>query len=332
VKNPEHLDVWDSAERGDTTILRYHLQKDKEKKVMLNARGAWERTPLHWACSNGQINTTEVLIEFGADINVRDEQGWTPLHFACNNGHKNVVLFLLKNGAKMIEDNFQRPPLYFAKKKSIRNLLLGIPKEREDSLADDLSKLVNDKSTSDIIIDLNGITVFAHRGILSARSEFFRSLLCGGMKETNSTVITLKEGENPQIFIKVLEYIYTGRVKDTGEDYIYALNLLKAADHYCLSYMKYLCENIVEKKFTLNNIGEIISTAEEYMNKRLKSLCFDYVFREVENMKNPKHEYKPILSMNENLWKELATYLEERLKATSKQISKLYVGDLSKKE
>jgi len=326
--------VWDSAERGDTFVLRYLLQRDKKEKIMLNARGAWQRSPLHWACANGQINTVEVLIEFGADVNIQDEQRWTPLHFACNNGHKNVVSFLLKNGANIsIEDSFNRPPLHFAKKKSIRDLLLGIPKEHEDSLADDLSKLVNDKSTSDIAIDLNGVTLFAHRGILCARSEFFRSLLSGGMKETDLTVVTLKEAENPQIFLKVLEYIYTGRVKDTGEDHIYALNLLKAADHYCLSHMKLLCENIVEKKLTLNNVGEIVSIAEEYMNKRLKSVCFDYVFRELDNMKNPKHEYKPILTMNENLWQELATYLEEKLKGvTPKQISKLYARDLSGKQ
>jgi ankyrin repeat protein len=35
----------------------------------------------------------------GANINVKDNNGWTPLHEATLNGHKQLVDLLIKNGA-----------------------------------------------------------------------------------------------------------------------------------------------------------------------------------------------------------------------------------------
>ncbi|PVD19484.1 hypothetical protein C0Q70_19973 [Pomacea canaliculata] len=44
-------------------------------------------------------------------------------------------------------------------------------------LQEDLARLVNDKDTSDISFNIEGQTFYAHRGILSVRSQYF-SLLC----------------------------------------------------------------------------------------------------------------------------------------------------------
>jgi len=312
--NPEGLDVWDAAERGDAIVLRHILSAEKGK-LLLNAKGAWQRTPLHWASANGQLNCVKVLVEFGADVNAQDETGWTPLHFACNNAHKKIVQFLIPIAQLNIEDAFNRSPLHFAKKRSIRNLLLCV-KEPENTLSDDLGKLVNDQATSDIAFDLKGTLIYAHRGILVARSEYFRSLLLSGMKESSSgtKVITLQEEEH-STFVEVLKYIYTNELKAASLEK--AVQLLQAADRYCLLYMKHLCELLIEKKLTLENVSSMCSLADDRLNNRLKDICFQFILQHADKVSNLD------LDFNSKLWGELISFLEQKGKLSESKAKKL---------
>lgn len=47
----------------------------------LNAGDSWGRTPLCWAAIRNDLNSLNILLEFGADSNATDESGHTPLHF-----------------------------------------------------------------------------------------------------------------------------------------------------------------------------------------------------------------------------------------------------------
>ena len=56
-------------------------------------------TPLHLAAAIGSSEVAEVLLEAGADIGARDDNGATPLHRAAAEGDPGVVSLLLKAGA-----------------------------------------------------------------------------------------------------------------------------------------------------------------------------------------------------------------------------------------
>ena len=58
-----------------------------------------ERTPLHWAASNGDFQKVKELVQEGCDVNESDDCGWTPLISATSSGYDRIAAFLLENGA-----------------------------------------------------------------------------------------------------------------------------------------------------------------------------------------------------------------------------------------
>ena len=84
----------------------------------VNAKSNNGGTPLRYACVRGYIDVAELLIENGADVNAKNEcNGGTPLHFACGKGPVNVAELLIENGADVnAEDNDGDTPLRWAMK------------------------------------------------------------------------------------------------------------------------------------------------------------------------------------------------------------------------
>jgi ankyrin len=56
-------------------------------------------TPLMYAARDGRMETARMLLEAGADINVRDANDITPLIAAITNNHPDVARFLIERGA-----------------------------------------------------------------------------------------------------------------------------------------------------------------------------------------------------------------------------------------
>ncbi len=54
-------------------------------------------TPLHTACANNHLRSSELLIKFGAIVAATDNDGWTPLHCACGKNKKATAQLLLEH-------------------------------------------------------------------------------------------------------------------------------------------------------------------------------------------------------------------------------------------
>jgi len=58
-------------------------------------------TPLHYAAAYGFLPGIEVLVESGANYNVKNKQGWTPRDWAYSNQHDNALQEMVR---KYMED------------------------------------------------------------------------------------------------------------------------------------------------------------------------------------------------------------------------------------
>jgi ankyrin repeat protein/beta-lactamase regulating signal transducer with metallopeptidase domain len=86
-----------AAGKGYTDIIRMLLDKGANPNVKENERG---KTPLHEAAKNGQKAVAELLISKDVDVNAKTRDGKTPMSLAKEKRHKEIIELLRKHGAK----------------------------------------------------------------------------------------------------------------------------------------------------------------------------------------------------------------------------------------
>jgi uncharacterized protein len=70
---------------------------------------------LHVASVNGDLQSAEILINEGASINEKGENGFTPLHYAVEQGKTELVIFFIQHGAdKNCKNDFCQTPAELA--------------------------------------------------------------------------------------------------------------------------------------------------------------------------------------------------------------------------
>lgn len=62
-------------------------------------------TCLHQSCISGTLEIARLLLECGAQIDIKDKNGNRALHYACQHGKLDLVCFLLQSGADVNEVN-----------------------------------------------------------------------------------------------------------------------------------------------------------------------------------------------------------------------------------
>ena len=87
-----------AAYGGFTECLSVLLNEGNADINLQDAEGV---TALHWACSSGHMETIQLLIGGGANLNMMEVDGerLTPLDYAIIGGHQEVAQLLIEQGA-----------------------------------------------------------------------------------------------------------------------------------------------------------------------------------------------------------------------------------------
>merc|ERR1719235_1300801 len=153
------------------------------------------------------------------------------------------------------------------------------------NLVMDLRKLINNPAFADVTFLVEGTAAYATRAHLAARSEHFRALFYGGMRESSvmEDQIVLHDVSHP-VFLHLLEYIYTDQVGDMGSEL--AVHLLIAAERFLIDRLKALCEDIIRKSISIDNVVQIMMAAKAHRATSLKDICMDFIISNEEKIKS----------------------------------------------
>lgn len=81
---------------NDGQALHVMLSANSEA-IDVNKYDSQGRTPLQKFCGVGQLSLAKLLIQYGADSNMRTREGWSLIHIASFSGSSDMVNFVLKH-------------------------------------------------------------------------------------------------------------------------------------------------------------------------------------------------------------------------------------------
>eukprot|EP00339_Tiarina_fusa_P026374 CAMPEP_0117080634 /NCGR_PEP_ID=MMETSP0472-20121206/56880_1 /TAXON_ID=693140 ORGANISM="Tiarina fusus, Strain LIS" /NCGR_SAMPLE_ID=MMETSP0472 /ASSEMBLY_ACC=CAM_ASM_000603 /LENGTH=577 /DNA_ID=CAMNT_0004808331 /DNA_START=392 /DNA_END=2125 /DNA_ORIENTATION=+ len=119
--------------------------------------------------------------------------------------------------------------------------------------------LVNDEEFSDVTFLVEDQPVYAHRAILAQRCDHFAAMFRSGMRESVERMVPIPDISR-QVFILLLEYIYTDSVKIDVEN---AIELYIASDIYQLERLRDMCCTVVRRNLNAENAGPLLQSASE---------------------------------------------------------------------
>jgi len=167
---------------------------------------------------------------------------------------------------------------------------LFLPYVRETSLSTvqkdkyyspDLLKLLNEpeKSFSDVIFCVNGDIerIYAHRNIISARSEYFNAMFRSGMQETSQEEVQIKMDTDTRSFRSMLEYLYTGDLDFNKCSYV---NYLITAQMFQIEELTKLCYQYIDRtnQITLINVVHLLARSDEHQLNDLRDMCLRFIW------------------------------------------------------
>ena len=100
-------------------VVVWLLDHAEKPAGLLAARTEWGASPLHSAAGGNDPAVVQVYLDFGVDINLKDNNGRTPLMYASSSGSPQVIELLKTNGADLeATDNDGNTALYYAATRS----------------------------------------------------------------------------------------------------------------------------------------------------------------------------------------------------------------------
>ncbi|XP_033644586.1 ankyrin repeat and BTB/POZ domain-containing protein 1-like [Asterias rubens] len=150
---------------------------------------------------------------------------------------------------------------------------------------------------ADVCFSVMDQLFFCHKVFFCGRSEYFRALLSDHFSEIaqdnhySLPTITLHD-ISPQIFAKVVYYMYTEKVQLT-EDTSY--DVLCIADLYLLPGLKLVCANEIYRHLTADNVVSVLRVSRMFNLTKLEDQCTEYIAKNLDKIIESEEFEKIIL-------------------------------------
>jgi len=151
-------------------------------------------------------------------------------------------------------------------------------------LVDDMTRLINNAELSDVTFLVEDKEVYANRAILAVRSEYFKVMLFTGrmresLSQSNSSIEVRDVSYN--IFLKVLEYLYTDSVRDLSLEI--SIPLLIVSERFMLDRLKRLCEDSIRRDISVDNVIAIFLASHRHNAVGLKEIALDFILKNLND-------------------------------------------------
>nr|CAB3480396.1 unnamed protein product [Digitaria exilis] len=113
--------------------------------------------------------------------------------------------------------------------------------------------------------------------------EHFAELL-----DQKKRVVTIKDVE-PDIFKALLRFVDTGSMHGMGDDLDgddykdMIWHLIAAADKYAIDRLKLMCQSILSKNLSVENVATTLALADQHNCDKLKEVCIEFITMEDMN-------------------------------------------------
>jgi len=199
-------------------------------------------------------------------------------------------------------------------------------KDQEENFIQDIKNLFSRKLFPDVVFEVEGEEIPAHKAILAYRSGYFMKMFTskrvnfegnilreiGGMSESHSAKISIPHMKS-HIFkgtfwvkrilmiIAILQYIYCNEVE---LDEKLALDLIPVVDEYVMKGLKGVCEKYLCKQLRKENVVDMLIVADRHEIDELKKACFKFILKNLGNI----DENEEMMKLSKSLFFELLKF------------------------
>ncbi|CAG8453394.1 12391_t:CDS:2 [Funneliformis caledonium] len=153
----------------------------------------------------------------------------------------------------------------------------------------------NNAENADIQLNFKDGIIHTYQSILSKRSEYFRKLFQERNDkkrkvDTNNNYVNIDIQEfSRQTFLKVIRFMYTGKIEFNNTDII-PMEIFKIADYYLISDLRQKARVEIYKRLHFDNVVKVLFS-EGYKWKDLKDDMINYIVYNFDKIKDTL-EYK----------------------------------------
>lgn len=144
--------------------------------------------------------------------------------------------------------------------------MIKTTQQQKNKILQDFKSLFLKQENCDVILKVKGQEFPAHKAILIARSPVFASMFRNDMKEKETGILDIEDGD-PSTFSDFLCFFYCIEADNLSEKNVFSL--FTAADKYDVPDLRAKCIEFMKKMLSIDTFCEVITLALQHNETEL---------------------------------------------------------------